>query len=37
MKVVEHAASIMFGGKLNGNGAAWFDNLELYIDGVKYQ
>ena len=37
MDISEKAAIINFGGEIRGEGTTWFDNLELYIDGVKYQ
>jgi erythromycin esterase len=36
MDISEKAASIGFGGQFTGEGTAWFDNLELYINGEKY-
>lgn len=36
MDISEKAASISFGGRFTGEGTAWFDNLELYINGEKY-
>jgi len=36
MKVSEKATQINFGGLFTGEGTAWFDALELYIDGEKY-
>lgn len=32
-----HTSGAMIGGILKGDGTAWFDNLELTIDGVKLQ
>jgi hypothetical protein len=37
MDISEKAAVINFGGEIRGKGTVRFDNLELYIDGVKYQ
>ena len=36
MDISEKAASVGFGGQFTGEGTAWFDNLELYINGEKY-
>ena len=36
MDISEKAAVVNFGGEIRGKGTIWFDNLELYIDGVKY-
>lgn len=36
MDVDKNAENILFGGIFPGEGVAWFDNLELYIDGEKY-
>ena len=35
MDICENAASISFGGRFTGEGTAWFDDLELYINGEK--
>jgi len=37
MDISEKATVINFGGQIRGKGTIWFDNLELYIDGVKIQ
>ena len=37
MDISEKAAVVNFGGQIRGKGTIWFDNLELYINGVKYQ
>lgn len=34
--VSKEVKNINFGGQLQGNGIAWFDNFELFIDGVKH-
>lgn len=31
------AKAVFFGGLFTGRGTAWFDNLEIYIDGGKYE
>jgi len=36
MKVDEKGVLIAFGGLFVGNGVAWFDNFEIYIEGKKY-
>lgn len=36
MAIDPSAVKVLFGGLLTGSGSAWFDELELYIDGVKY-
>jgi len=36
MNVHPDATNIVFGGQFTGEGSVWFDNLELYINGVKY-
>lgn len=33
--VSKEVKNINFGGQLQGEGTAWFDNFELFIDGVK--
>lgn len=35
--IENHTAGVCIGGILKGGGTAWFDNLELTIDGVKLQ
>lgn len=37
MDVDAEAKDVIFGGLLTGNGTAWFDNLEIFIDGKKYE
>ena len=36
LDISRNAVNINFGGLFPGEGIAWFDKLELYIDGVKY-
>jgi len=36
MDISESAKNIRFGGVFTGEGTAWFDNFELYINGEKY-
>jgi len=36
MNVSNNAQAIVFGGLFPGEGIAWFDHLELFIDGEKY-
>ena len=36
MKVKKNVTNINYGGLFTGEGTAWFDNLELYINGEKY-
>lgn len=36
MVVDSNATKILYGGLLVGEGKAWFDNFEIYIDGVKF-
>jgi len=35
MNVSKYATTIYLGGVLSGEGTAWFDDLELYVDGTK--
>lgn len=37
MRVDEFATDISFGGLLEGSGVAWFDDLEILIDGKKFK
>lgn len=36
-RIDEGADRVMIGGFVTGKGTAWFDNIELRIDGVKYE
>lgn len=36
MNINSKAKSVYFGGMLIGEGIAWFDNLEIFIEGKKY-
>ena len=36
-EISPNAGYLVFGGVLNGCGTAWFDNLELTVDGIKLQ
>ena len=36
MEISKDAVNIYFGGLFPGEGVAWFDNLELFINGEKY-
>jgi erythromycin esterase len=36
MDVSKEAKAIVFGGLFPGEGAVWFDNLELYVNGEKF-
>lgn len=35
VEIDQQATSIDFGGTLTGSGTAWFDDFEIFIDGVK--
>ena len=37
IKVVPGAKKVRFGGILFGDGAAWFDNFKIYIDGKQHE
>lgn len=36
MKIADNATDINFGALLSGEGTAWFDDLEIFIDGEKF-
>jgi erythromycin esterase len=36
MNVSKDARNINFGGLFPGEGTAWFDDLELYVEGKKF-
>lgn len=37
MDIDSEARAVVFGGLLVGSGTAWYDNLEIFIDGKKYE
>lgn len=37
MDIDSEARTVVFGGLLVGSGTAWYDNLEIFIDGKKYE